>query len=195
MKEHLQTIAASKAPPAADLDGFTNLVDMAASQYRGMQLLQDQASPARVRGELKAAHEASRRLIDRVNKLGGTSRYLLYSEEPGDSGARFRDALLYVREQLGRARHRADGLSKSAGAPLNYARIYLAALVAHAIRTRLGVKPTMTRGGLYEDILVTVIEAVEKRESPSVRDLMRAGLAAQVSEPPDGGIEIDPQVG
>lgn len=148
-----------------------------------------------MRRELKAADEASRRLINRVNDLGGTSRHLLYSEEPTDGGARFREALVYVTEQLARARHRADELSRSAGAPLNYARIYLAALVAHAIKTRLGVKPTMTRGALFEDILVTVLEAVETRESPSVRDLMRAGLKAQVSEHPDGVIELDPRVG
>jgi len=78
---------------------------------------------------------------------------------------------------------------------VNYARVHLAAQVAHAIDTRLGVKPTTTGGGLFEDVLVTVIEAVEKRKNPSVRDLMQAGLAAQVSEHLDGGIEIDPRVG
>jgi hypothetical protein len=176
------------------LDGFVDLVDMAASQYWGMRPLQDQALPARVRRELKAAHEASHRLIDRVNDLGGTSRHLLYAEVPADGGARFRDALLYITEQLERARLRADELSKKGGAPLNYARVYLAALIAHAIETRLGVKPTTTRGGLFEDILATVIEAVEKRANPSVRPLMRAGLAAQVYESSDGGIEIVPRV-
>jgi hypothetical protein len=32
LKEHLRTIAGSKAPPAADLDAFVKLVDMAVSQ-------------------------------------------------------------------------------------------------------------------------------------------------------------------
>ena len=195
VKEHLRTIAASKVGEAADLDGFTDLVDTAASQYWAARSLQDQALPATVRRELKAAHEASRRLIDRLNDLGGTSRHLLYSEEPTVDRARFREALMYVTEQLARARRRADELSRSAGAPRNYARVYLAALVAHAIDARLGVKPTVTRGGLFEDILATVIEALETRKNPSVQDLMRAGLAAQVSEHPDGDIEIDPRVG
>lgn len=195
VKEHLRTIAASKVARSADLDGFVKLVDTAASQYWATRSLQDQALPARVRGELKAAHDASRRLIARVNELGGTSRHFLHSEGPPDDRARFREALMYVEEQLARARRRADGLSRSGGAPLNYARVCLAALVAHAIETRLAVKPTMTRGGLFEDILATVIEAVERRRDPSVRELMRAGLAAQVSERPDGIIEIDPQVG
>ena len=149
-----------------------------------MQSLQDQALPKRVRGELKAADETGRRLIKRLNDLGGTSRRLLYSKDLTGDQARFSEALMYVTGQLTRARHRADELSRKGGAPLNYAGIHLAAMVAYAIDKRLGVKPTMTRGGLYEDILVTVIEAIEKRENPSVRDLMRAGLAAEVSDTP-----------
>jgi hypothetical protein len=195
VKEHLRTIAASKAGQAADLDGFIELVDMAASQYWGLRSLQEQALPARVRGELKAVDEAGRRLIDRMNDLGGTARHFLFSREAKGGGTRFREALLYVTSQLARARQRADELSKSAGAPLNYARIYLAALIAHAIETRLKVKPTTTRGGLFEDVLATVIEAIEKRKEPSVRELMRAGLKAQVYESPEGAIEIDPRVG
>ncbi len=127
--------------------------------------------------------------------MGGTFRHLLYSEKLTDGGVRFREALVYVTEQLSRASHRADMLSRSPGALLNYARVHLAALIAHAIATRLRVKPTMTKGGLLEDILATIIEAVEKRRNPSVHGLMRAGLAAQVSERPDGVIEIDPRVG
>lgn len=68
-------------------------------------------------------------------------------------------------------------------------------MVAHAIETRLAVKPTTTPRGLFEDVLKTVIEAVEKRPDPSVGDLMRAALKARVSEDPEGIIEIDPQVG
>ena len=119
VKEHLRTIAASKAGLTADLEGFTNLVDMAASQYRWMRSLQEQALTATVRRELKAADEAGRRLIDRVIKLGGTSRQLRYSEKPVDKRGRFSEALLYVTERLGRARQRADALSSRAGAPLD----------------------------------------------------------------------------
>jgi hypothetical protein len=64
VKEHLRTIAASKIARPAELDGFVKLVDTAASQYWAERSLQDQALPARVRRELKAAHGASRRLID-----------------------------------------------------------------------------------------------------------------------------------
>ncbi len=194
VKEHLRTIAASKAAPTADPDAFVKLVDMATSQYWPTKSVQDQALPATVREEIKVAHDASLRLIERVNDLGGTSRHLLYAE--GDPGTfqRFRDALMYLSEQLGLARRRADGLSKSGGAPRSYARTILAALVAHAIETRLAVKPTMTRGGLFEEVLKTVIEAVEKSDDPSVRYLMRAALKARVTERPDGVIEIEPWV-
>ncbi len=194
VKEHLRTIAASKAAPTADLDAFVKLVDMAASQYWPTKSFQDQALPKTVRREIKAAHDASRRLIERVNDLGGTSRHLLYAE--GDPGTfeRFRDALMYLSEQLGSARNRADNLSKSSGAPRGYARTNLAALVAHAIETRLAVKPTTTSGGLFEDALKTVIEAVEKSDDPFVRDLMRAALEARVTEYPNGAFEIEPWI-
>lgn len=67
-------------------------------------------------------------------------------------------------------------------------------MVAHAIKTRLEVQPTTTRGGLFEDVLTTVMEAVERQERKSVRDLMRDALKARVSERPDGVIEIEPWV-
>ena len=101
---------------------------------------------------------------------------------------------MYLSEQLGSARNRADDFSKSGGAPRSYARTILAAMVAHAIETRLTVKPTTTAGGLFEDVLKTIIEAVEKRDDPSVRDLMRAALKARVTERSGGLIEIEPWV-
>ena len=173
VKEHLRTIAESKAAPTADLDAFVKLVDMAASQFWPSKSIQDQALPATVRSEIILAHDASLLLNKRVNDLGGTSRHLLYSE--GDPGTfqRFGDALMYLSEQLGLARRRADGLSKSGGAPRSYARTSLAAMVAYAIETHLESKPTTTAGGLFEDVLKTVIEAEESRKDPSVRDLMR----------------------
>ena len=194
VKEHLRTIAESKAAPTADLDAFVKLVDMATSQFWPTKSMQDQALSATVRSEIKLAHDASLRLIKRVNELGGTSRHLLYSEGGAGTFERFGKALLYISEQLGLARQRADNLSKSGGAPRGYARTILAALVAHAIETRLAVKPTTTSGGLFEDVLKTVLEAVARRRNPSVRYLMRAALKARVTERPDGVIEIKPWV-
>ncbi len=194
VKEHLRTIAESKAAPTADLDAFVKLVDMAASQFWPSKSIQDQALPATVRSEIILAHDASLRLNKRVNKLGGTSRYLLYAEGGPGTHERFHDALMYVVQQLGLARGRAGDLSRSGGAPRGYARTILAAMVAHAIETCLAVKPTTTSGGLFEDVLKTVLEAVEKRNDPSVRDLMRAALKARVTEHPDGVIEIEPWV-
>ncbi len=194
VKKHLRTIAESKAAPTADLDAFIKLVDTATSQYWPTKSFQDQALPKAVRREIKAAHDASRRLIERANDLGGTSRHLLYAE--GDPGTfqRFRDALMYLSEQLGSARNRADDFSKSGGAPRSYAKTSLAAMVAHAIETRLAVKPTTTAGGLFEDVLKTVLEAVASRKDPFVRDLMRAALEARVTEYPDGAFEIEPWI-
>ena len=193
-KEHLRTIAESKAASTSDLDAFIKLVDTAASQYWPAKSIQDEALPATVRREIKAAHDASRRLIERVNDLGGTSRHLLYAEGGPGTHERFRDALMFIAQQLGFARGRAADLSRSGGAPRSYAKTILAAMVAHAIKMRLAVEPTTTSGGLFEDVLKTVLEAVEQSADPSVRDLMRAALKARVTERPDGAIEIDPWV-
>jgi hypothetical protein len=81
VKEHLRNIAKSEAAQTADFDGFIKMVDMAASNYWATKSLQDQALPATVRDEIKAAHDASQRLINCVNDLGGKSRQLLYAEE------------------------------------------------------------------------------------------------------------------
>lgn len=194
VKEHLRTLAESKIGRSADLGGFVKLVDMAASQYWATRSLQDQALPATVREEIRAAHEALLRLTERIKELGGTSRHLLYSEGPPGTRERFRDAIMFVSEQLARACRDADELSRCGGPPRNYARTYLAALVAHAIETRLGIKATITSGGLFEDVLKTVVEALEKRPDPAVHDLMRAARRVRVSERPDGVIEIGPQV-
>jgi hypothetical protein len=191
VKEQLRNIAKSKAAPTANLDAFIKLVDTAASQYWTAKSLQDQALPKTVRREIKAAHDASRRLIERVNDLGGASRHLLYAEGSPGTHERFGGALMRIAQQLRSARNHAEDLSKSAGAPLSYAKTSLAAMVAHAIETRLAVKPTMTRDGLFEEVLKTVIEAVEKRDDPSVRDLMRAALQARVTGNPDGVIGIE----
>jgi hypothetical protein len=93
LKEHIRTIAGSKAPPAADLDAFVKLVDMAVSQYWPSKTMQDQALSATVRGEIKAAHEASLRLNNRVNEPGAASRHLLYTAEDSGIGNQFRDSL------------------------------------------------------------------------------------------------------
>ena len=45
------------------------------------------------------------------------------------------------------------------------------------------------RGGAED-----VIEAVERRSDPSVREMMRSALKAQVDERPDGVIEVDPRI-
>jgi hypothetical protein len=194
VKEHLRNIAKSEAAQTADFDGFIKMVDMAASNYWATKSLQDQALPATVRDEIKAAHDASQRLINCVNDLGGKSRQLLYAEESPGTHERFGEALVYISEQLLLARRRADELCKSGGAPRSYARTTLAAIIAHAIKTRLAVKPTITSGGLYEDVLKTVLEAVEKRDDPSVRDLMRAALKARVTGQLGSLVEADPWV-
>lgn len=110
VKEQLRTIAAPKAPSTAGLDEFIRLVDMVASQYRASKALQDQALPATVREELKAAHEAFLRLAKGVNKLGGTSRHLLYTEGGPGNFERFHEALSYIAKQLWSARNRASEL-------------------------------------------------------------------------------------
>jgi hypothetical protein len=194
VKEQLRNIAKSKAAPTADLDAFVKLVDMAASQYWPTKSFQDQALPKTVRREIKAAHDASRRLNKRVSDLGGTSRHLLYADGDPDTFQRIQDALMYLSEHLVSARNRADDFSKSGGAPRSYAKTILAAMVAHAIETRLAVKPTMTAGGLFEEALKTVLEAGPKRDDPSVRDLMCAALEARVTEYPNGAFEIEPWI-
>ncbi len=84
VKEHLQVIAQAKAVPQSDVGAFVAALGDSASLYWASKSLQDEALPATVRDELKAVHQACMRMVDRLNKLGGTSRHLLYTE--GGSG-------------------------------------------------------------------------------------------------------------
>ncbi len=65
-------------------------------------------------------------------------------------------------------------------------------MVAHAIRKHLSVEPTITRGGLFEEALKTVIEAVEDRQSSDVRSLLKVALQSRVIESEGGTIEVIP---
>lgn len=194
-KEHLRTIASSVAPSTEDIEEFIKFVDSSASLYWAGKSVQDENLPARVRGELKRALDTALRLNDRVNDLGGTSRWLLYSDRDDSSFNAFHESLRHVVMQLNAALITARTMRRTGGAPKAWARTVLAARVAYSIRRHLKSPSTTTPGGVFEQALATVVEAVEGRKEPAVTSLMRAALKLKVIEHEGGSIEIVPTGG
>lgn len=193
-KEHLRLIVTSKLGRPGDLEPFIKQLDDAASIYRASKSVQDENLPKTVKQELKAALDASIRLNDRILRLGGKSRQFLYNYSDESIFDTFWISLNFIIEHLDNA-HRRSLSDNKKGAPHAYAKLMLAALIAHAIRSHLGVKQaTITRDGLYENVLQTILSAVQDREVHAVRDLMRQALKVNVIEQDNGLISIDPWV-
>ena len=193
---HLRAIARPEAPDATSLDAFVAALDGAAMTYRIAETLRDMSRAANVRGELAALQAAFLRLVDRVNGLGGLSRQILYSEGSATGREDMHAALDTLAQQIAAARTRAAAMPVGGPQSRRFARLYLAIDVARAMRSHLQLEPTTTRGGLFEALLKTLLEAlIPDTDDPSVRDLMRDALKARVTEHPDGVIEVDPGVG
>ena len=102
-------------------------------------------------------------------------------------------------EKLERAKKNAASFQSSGGRLLDFPKLILAAHVAYAIRKHLSVRPTISRRGAYEQLLMIVVRFAMGRQSeqefePSVRDLMLKALKVEVTVHPGGGIEFNPWV-
>ena len=193
---HLREIAWPGAPDTTALNAFVAALDEAAMAYRIAETLRDTSRAASVRAELAALRAAFLRLVDRVNGLGGLSRQLLYTEGSATARDNMHAALDTLAAQIAAARARAAAMPAGGPQSRRFARLYLAIDVARAMRSHLQLEPTTTRGGLFEALLKTLLEAlIPDTDDPSVRDLMRDALKARVTEHPDGVIEVDPGVG
>ena len=158
--------------------------------------------PAAVREDFDRVLDAGQRLNDRVNSLGGLSRELLTEEDP-DAIRQCHDHIGKVLNIVAKGQRRAQKFPTKGGRLRDFPTIILAAHIAYAIQEHLHIKPTTTRGGLFEEALKVIIGSIRsntgRRNSdadpdPSVRDLMRKALKARVTRSADGVLEIDPKV-
>ena len=201
-KEHLQTIVIAHGIDAQSIGPFLAEIDQAIGCYRGAQQIHADTLPSKVRTNLEQAQQAALKLNDRINELDGLSRQLL-CEQDLNALKTIYDSICRVVRLLNKGRRRADAFRRGGGRFKDYPRINLAAHIAYIIRERLKVKPTMTRDGLYEEVLKIVIGALASEiqpsasvdsDEPNVRDLMRKALKVIVTAQPGGVLEFDPRV-
>lgn len=202
-KEKLLTYAGSSKASRHDLDNFVGEIDKAVASYWGAKLIHTQSLPSEVRHNLKQALQADLLLNDKINDLDGLSRQLLYGYGAPDALQKIYRSIGEIIQRLNVAHQRAEHLQRTGGRPPDFAKLMLAAHVAYAIKKYLGIKPTTTREGFYEDILKVVVNAVDPRNStsslqerpePSVRNLMQKALKVRVTEHEGGATEFDPWV-
>ena len=181
---------------------FLNEVDHAVGSYRAGRFTYEQSLPAAVREDLDRVLDAAQRLTDRVNSLGGLSRELLTEDDP-NAIRQCHDHIGKVLRIVAKGQRRAQKFPTKGGRFRDFPTIILSAHIAFAIQERLYIKPTTTRGGIFEETLKTVVGSIRtetgSRRSdadpdPSVRDLMRKALKARVTRSADGVLEIDPRV-
>lgn len=173
-----------------DADQFFEELEQGLNRYRAHVELADRSRPAAARASLQAALDAALKLVDKLNELDGNSLLLLQSSADGGCEA-VREAAGSTVKALGKARHLADAYPR-AGALPDYARSYLAADVAGAMRKHLGVEPTTTREGLFQSVLEVVLEIATGKEAHAVQDLVRRGLKTTRIEHSSGLIEYIP---
>jgi hypothetical protein len=163
---------------ADNLDLFFDDISMAAGFFVSGKNLSLASRPAIVRENLKLAKEAAFQLNDRLNCLDGNSRQLI-SESLGKSFVELQDVhLREIISALCDASHEADEYPTK-GRLKEHHRLYFAIDVAHAIKEHLGQKPTSTKDGLFESILIILLTYLTNTEVTSVHDLVRRALKSQ----------------
>lgn len=184
-REQLELLVHAKTGAKQDLNGFLEDLDYAARMRRGARELRQESSPRTVREQLLAVHKAFKKLSDRLNELDGKARQLLYSDSSTASRESIDTAMSHIAQGLIEASERVDGLPQTGGKPKRYEDLAMAELVAQAMERHLGEDPKMTRGGLFEQLLKTIIEALEpERDDPSVREIIRDVLNARAAGEP-----------
>ena len=175
--EHLRNVVTSKElPDDSDVDGFLEFTNGSVSRYWSSKTLQEDNQPSRVKKELQDANASLVRFSKKINNLGGTSKWFLHSSLNCKSEYSFNSALDVVRSELLRAERMASNPVQMRGAPRSHHRRSLASEVAYAMSNFLGMEPTTTRGGLFEEIVILLLEAIEEREVKSVREILSAAL-------------------
>ena len=184
-REQLELIVREKTGTRQDLTGFLADLDYAAGMRRGARDLRQDTSPGTVREQFRAAHKACKKLSDRLNDLDGKARQLLYSESSSTTLDSMQFSLNHIARSLVEASERADGLPQTGGRPKHYEDLAMAELVAQAMERHLNKAPRNTRGGLYEQLLKAMIEALEpERDDPSVREIIRDVFKARANGEP-----------
>lgn len=171
-----------------DEAGMLEAVEGHIHLYLRLKALAEMSSAGAVRKNLKGAVRAAQKLVVQVSRLDGNSLQLLRQLPPDDS---LLDDALQIHDRLKAALDRALIAFPTRGPRPAQERNALAALLADAMRNYSSIRPTATRGGIFEDLLRQAFELAGERYE-DLHTLAERVLARElVSRPQDGLLSID----
>ena len=118
--------------------------------YLRLKALAKMSSAGAVRKNLRGAIRAAQKLVVQISRLDGNSLQLLRRPPPANA---ILDDALQIHERLKAALDQALIAFPTGGPRPAHERNALAALLADAMRNHTSVRPTATRGGIFEDFL------------------------------------------
>jgi hypothetical protein len=165
--------------PLENLGKFIEALDDSIALFDWGSLVHEISRPAAVRQNLNRARDAAKALSDALLNLDGNSCQLIgYAQESGIFSLRANatDTI----SALDSAIRLANQYPQSGRLP-EPRRIYLAADVADAMETHLGVEPNSTKNGAFIEVLETVLEvATSAGEIKAIHELARRALSSDV---------------
>ena len=177
-REQIEQFLKDRSIEVADPDGFFDALAGAIGFFDWSKRLRGKSRPAAVRDNLRCAEDAALLLNDALNRLDGNSRQLLRETVPGGIRSLFghmREIILPLKGAVLLAGEYPQG-----GALHEPHRFFLAADVADAIETHLGIRATCTKEGLFEQVLATVLEDATRKPVSVVHELARAVIKHKV---------------
>ncbi len=171
----------------ADPDGFFDALAGAIGLFDWGKRLRGKSLPAAVRKNLVHATDSALGLHDALNELDGNSRQLLGEVVQGGIHSLY-DNIKPVIRALQRALRLAGDYPQGGGDLPEPHRFFLAADVADAIETYLGIPATSTKRGIFIAILESVVTEATGKETLAVHELARAVIKHKIKRKRPGGI-------
>jgi hypothetical protein len=171
-----------------DENALIDAVERHVRLYLQLKALAKASSAGAVRNNLKGALRAAQKLVIQVSRLDGNSLQLLGRLAPDASVL---DEALQIHDRLKAALDYALSAYPTRGPRRAHEHDALAALLADAMRHHSSIRPTATRGGIFEDLLRQAFELAGERYE-DLHTLAERVLARDlVSRPQEGLLSID----
>ncbi len=174
-----------------DQEKFFEALEMGIFRFKAYKEIGEKSRPSAVRENLNGARRLAERLYVSLQSLDGNSRQRLDQAQEGGTRS-LQAATANTISALDSAIQLANEYPRAGRLPEPH-RIFLAADVADAIGTHLGVKPTATKEGLFSAILGAVLTEATGKKSEAVHELARTALSYDVKlKYADGTVEYFP---
>lgn len=185
-REQIEQFLKDRSIEVADPDGFFDALAGAIGLFDTLVRLRKESRPAAVRKNLGHATDAALGLHDALNELDGNSRQLLGEVVQGGIHSLY-DNIKPVIRALQRALRLAGDYPCVGDLPEPH-RFFLAADVADAIETYLGIPATSTKSGIFMAILESVVTEATGKEAKAVHELARKAVKHKVKRKGLGGL-------